>query len=910
MAQLKARRVKKTYLALVRGTCRRGGRADRGADRPRSEAADADGGRARRAAVDRPAIECASGSPAGRCSSSTSSRGGRTRSGSISRRSAIRSRATRSTARGVAARPGRPRSAVPARLAAGARLARRRAADPRRGAAARPSWRRSSTGSATAGRPRRADGGASTSGRRRADRRLGDPGRPDARGAPGAMLVIISGPSGVGKDTIIARSRRAPHTARDVLFRGHVHDPPAPRGRGRRRRLPLRRPDEVPRAARRRRASSRRTRSTATGTGRRATRSARPCRPAATSILKIDVQGAQVVKEQVPEALLIFVVPPSLEDLFRGCGRGRPRPPRSSRSASATRPSSSPARTTTTTSSPTRPARSSATAERIDEIIAAEHRRTRTGASRLTRRSTLADRRWTRSTTPVEPSLGRRWPRATGGDRLVEVAVDAAGGGGRATYTYAVPDRARRPRGRRGGARRVRAAPGARRRPRAAAPAPAGRDEADPRPGPGRRPLLPPLGLRLARWIADALLAPPAIVIRAMLPPGCSSGSSSSPNGRRRGRGRPTDVDAADARLLDQLAAARGRSGPRGAEGRAGLLRRLRALADAASSTLDWTLSGRGGGPRYERWVRPPTTVGRGRVAPASPAGAPLGPRQAAAARRAARRARGGPARSRARRPPRDRRPWPGSSRRGLVEIEVRERRDGRSAARPVGRRGGRPAGATSRRRRPTRSPRIRAASPTGDRRRSSSTASRAAARPRSTPRRSPRRSAGRPALVLVPEIALALPLVDRLRADLDAGSRSSTPGSATGERADEWRRIRSGRRRHRRRDATRGAGAAGRGRPDRRRRGAREPRTRAIGRRGSRRATRRSRSALAGAAVVLGAARRRSRARPGARRLLPASGSRTAERPAADGRGRRPPGGARRRSPRPARPTAWARSW
>ena len=33
-------------------------------------------------------------------------------------------------------------------------------------------------------------------------------------------------------------------------------------------------------------------------------------------ILKIDVQGAQVVKEQVSEALLIFVIPPSLETLF------------------------------------------------------------------------------------------------------------------------------------------------------------------------------------------------------------------------------------------------------------------------------------------------------------------------------------------------------------------------------------------------------------------------------------------------------------------------------------------------------------------------------------------------------------------------------------------------------------------
>ena len=34
-------------------------------------------------------------------------------------------------------------------------------------------------------------------------------------------------------------------------------------------------------------------------------------------ILKIDVQGAQQVKERIPDALLIFVVPPSLEALFR-----------------------------------------------------------------------------------------------------------------------------------------------------------------------------------------------------------------------------------------------------------------------------------------------------------------------------------------------------------------------------------------------------------------------------------------------------------------------------------------------------------------------------------------------------------------------------------------------------------------
>jgi primosomal protein N' (replication factor Y) len=51
----------------------------------------------------------------------------------------------------------------------------------------------------------------------------------------------------------------------------------------------------------------------------------------------------------------------------------------------------------------------------------------------------------------------------------------------------------------------------------------------------------------------------------------------------------------------------------------------------------------------------------------------------------------------------------------------------------------------------------------------------------------------GRPALVLVPEIALAMPLVDRLRADLAARVALVHSNLSDGERADEWRRIRSG---------------------------------------------------------------------------------------------------------------------
>jgi hypothetical protein len=39
-------------------------------------------------------------------------------------------------------------------------------------------------------------------------------------------------------------------------------------------------------------------------------------------------------------------------------------------------------------------------------------------------------------------------------------------------------------------------------------------------------------------------------------------------------------------------------------DGRAGLLRRLRDLAGRGAITLDWTLVGAAGGPRYDRWLR------------------------------------------------------------------------------------------------------------------------------------------------------------------------------------------------------------------------------------------------------------------------------------------------------------------
>jgi guanylate kinase len=148
-----------------------------------------------------------------------------------------------------------------------------------------------------------------------------DPGRPAqvVEGAPGAMLVIISGPSGVGKDTII-----------DALHRREDSD-----GRGGDRyyvvtcttRPPrngevdgvdynfLSREEFLKMRAERGFLEANEVHRNWYGSPRAPVRDA--LLAGRDAILKIDVQGAQVVKEQVSEALLIFIVPPSLETLFQ-----------------------------------------------------------------------------------------------------------------------------------------------------------------------------------------------------------------------------------------------------------------------------------------------------------------------------------------------------------------------------------------------------------------------------------------------------------------------------------------------------------------------------------------------------------------------------------------------------------------
>src|SRR5712691_3722105 len=173
--------------------------------------------------------------------------------------------------------------------------------------------------------------------------------------------------------------------------------------------------------------------------------------------------------------------------------------------------------------------------------------------------------------------------------RHVEVAIDAAGGGGARRYTYAVPpaladleagEAVLVEFGRRQALGIV----------LGDAPPPAG-IVAKPIAGRVRAdgPLLPPLALALARWIADHYLAPPALVLRAMLPPGLLERLELL--AERTTAPAAPGLAATEIDLLDQL-----ERGPRpirdlvAAEGRPALVRRLRGLAESGHVTLDWTL--------------------------------------------------------------------------------------------------------------------------------------------------------------------------------------------------------------------------------------------------------------------------------------------------------------------------------
>ena len=189
----------------------------------------------------------------------------------------------------------------------------------------------------------------------------------------GALLVIISGPSGVGKDTIIEALRRRPRSAGYhyvVTCTTRARRPGEVDGVS----YHFLDPDEF--AALREKGEfleANEVHGHWYGTPRGQVRDA--LHAGRDVILKIDVQGAQFIKETVPEALLIFLVPPSLEDLFH---RLRSRATESvdelelrQRNAAVelARQDDYDYVVTNETGEVER------TAERIDEIIAEEHRR-------------------------------------------------------------------------------------------------------------------------------------------------------------------------------------------------------------------------------------------------------------------------------------------------------------------------------------------------------------------------------------------------------------------------------------------------------------------------------------------------------------------------------------------------------
>ena len=303
-------------------------------------------------------------------------------------------------------------------------------------------------------------------------------------------------------------------------------------------------------------------------------------------------------------------------------------------------------------------------------------------------------------------------------------------------------------------------------------------------------PLLPPLQLAVAAAIAEHYLAPPAMVVRQMLPPGL--------------------LERLELIVTPPGVPVRDLPAP---SGRAALLRRLRGEAAAGRVSLEWRLLPAGARQRLERRAGL-TSAGREVTAglqqeEAQPVRAgvdrhkALGPRQRAILLELARSEAEGEAAHTASAgwasaPDLARRHGASAlsrlAARGLIRLEsiVEERRplDGRA---PRGA-GTRPADSSLTGNQRAAADRIAAA--VGERRfegfllrgvtAGGKTAVYAAAIESAL-------ASGRGALVLVPEVALAVPLLDRLRVELGLDVAVLHSALGEGERADEWRRIRAG---------------------------------------------------------------------------------------------------------------------
>ena len=377
--------------------------------------------------------------------------------------------------------------------------------------------------------------------------------------------------------------------------------------------------------------------------------------------------------------------------------------------------------------------------------------------------------------------------------RFVEVAVDAPGVAGGRLYTYAVPPAL------------IEVGPGeavmvefGRRSAVGVILGEAAEPPVEAKPLLARvradGPLLGGLWRDLARHVSEYYFAPPGMVVRAMLPPGTLEAVEL--RAVASGPGEPDDdptlaavrAGGEDGVAVDDLPPA---------ASRATLLRALRAYEADGALRLEWRVVPPTAAPRQVRWA---VLTEGGRAAATllaedrRPEGRPLGFRQQALLAEL-----GAPGHDGAEVAARlaDRH---GSSavsslaKRGLLELEVRvlERRPLAGRAEPT--RGSRPAGTELDAEQAAAFDVLRAAIDAGRAETvllegdtaSGKTAVYAEAIAHAL-------SAGRGALVLVPEIALAMPLIDRLRHDLGTEVAMLHSALSIGERADEWRRIRAG---------------------------------------------------------------------------------------------------------------------
>ena len=314
--------------------------------------------------------------------------------------------------------PRRTGAPVPPCLAAGARVAVVVEAGPGGGAA--PGCPRIGAGGPSGGRDL---------GRAAADGRQRMTGPEALLGAPGALLVIISGPSGVGKDTIIdalrdrprepdyhyvvtcttrgPRPGEVPGVSYQFLTRAQFHD--------------LREAGEL--------LEANEVHGNWYGTPRREVAAA--LAQGHDVILKIDVQGAMVVKQRVPEALLVFLVPPvaggavPAPPLARDRDRRRAGDPAAQRRHRA----GAPGRLRPRRGQRDRRGRAHRRRDRGDHRAGEAPQRGPADPRRLRGARCRPRSAWISADASPAPVDGR----------LVEVAVDAPAGPGPRTYTYLAP---------------------------------------------------------------------------------------------------------------------------------------------------------------------------------------------------------------------------------------------------------------------------------------------------------------------------------------------------------------------------------------------------------------------------------------------------------------------------------------